>query len=140
MTKFDAIVTEDVPAHRLMYLTRPEGNPDVVHLKMSTETGSPEFVSTRELAAGERVIVRITNSPTWTVEAGEDVEAGVPVVSGPGGVVVRDTRGNVDNPSGVGYTIKAAKQGDLVEVVRFSRPNLQWAKKVNQAIDGGSGE
>jgi len=135
-----AKVVGDIPANRLIILTRPKEDPDMVHIKVSGELNSPEFVSTRDLKNGEIVEISLTAKKIWEVEVGENIEAGVPVVSGKGGKIVRDIRGNKENPAWVGYTVEAGEEGDVVKIVRRDTISLPWGIDVNKNLVGDKEE
>src|SRR5699024_12512337 len=94
-----AKVVGDKTKNRLIILTRPEEDPDIVHIKLSDELNSPEFVSTRDLKNGEIVNISITTKRIWEVQAGEKLKAGAPVVSGKDVKIVRDISGSRRNPA-----------------------------------------
>ncbi|WP_348623644.1 head fiber protein [Paenibacillus peoriae] len=108
MSKFTAVVTEDVAANRLLSKTiGAEG----ITLAATTAGGTPDFRSTGRLKKDEEITVTINNSPSWLVEAGEDITAGATVAAGAGGVVVASA-------TGFGYIVKAVKAGELASVIR----------------------
>lgn len=131
-----AKVVGDIPKNRLIILTRPEEDSDIVHIRLSGELNSPEFVSTRDLKNGEIVNISITTKRIWEVQAGEKLEAGVPVVSGKDGKIVRDIRGNKENPAWIGYTAESGKEGDIVKMVRRDTISLPWGINVNKQLKG----
>lgn len=135
-----AKVVGDIPANRLVILTRPKENLDMIHIKLSDELNSPEFVSTRDLKDGEVVSISLTIKKIWEVEVGENIEAGVPVVSGKGGKIVRDIRGNKENPAWVGYTVESGEEGDIVKMVRRDTISLPWGIDVNKNLVGDKEE
>lgn len=108
MSKFTAVVTEDVAANRLLSKTvGAEG----ITLAVTTAGGTPDFHSTGTLKKDQEITVTINNSPSWLVEAGEDIPAGSTVAAGAGGVVVA-------SETGFGYVVKEAKAGELASVIR----------------------
>ncbi len=133
MTTFKAIAHEDIPANRLIQLYRPKENTDKVYLKLAVETAGAEFVSKKDLKKDEETTVTVSNSVTWEVEAGGVVEAGVPVVGGKDGTVVRDIRGEINQAYSIGYSINRAEKGEIVTVVRSSKPSPAWVRKTNEA-------
>lgn len=117
-TQFIAIASEAIPANRLVVLTirgKTEED-DRIRIRLATEGEQPDFIAKRELKEGEEVTVRITGADTWTVEAGEDIRAGVQVGTGEDGKIV-EAIGD-DAPSPIGYSVHSAKAGDLVKYVR----------------------
>lgn len=68
MSTFDAIVTQDIPANRLLSMTGGNGAP---HLSITVAGGSPDFVSTGDLKESQAVTVTMRDKPIWNVEAGE---------------------------------------------------------------------
>ena len=109
MSSFEAIVTEDVQANRLLSMSGGNGAP---HISITEPGGSPDFVSTRELKENDVVDVAMKNNPVWDVEAGEDLSAGVYVEVGEGGVIV------TAEDEGIGYVAEAIKEGDVAKLVR----------------------
>ncbi|WHX35273.1 head fiber protein [Paenibacillus polymyxa] len=108
MSKFTAVVTEDVAANRLLSKTvGAEG----ITLAATTAGGTPDFRSTGTLKKDDVITVIINNSPAWLVEAGEDIAAGATVAAGAGGVVVA-------SETGFGYVAKEVKAGELASVIR----------------------
>lgn len=117
-TQFIAIASEAIPANRLVVLTvqgKTEED-DRIRIRLATEGEQPDFIAKRELKEGEEVTVRITGADTWTVEAGENIRAGVQVGTGEDGKIVESVR--ADAPSPIGYSVHSAKAGDLVKYVR----------------------
>ncbi|SHI02157.1 hypothetical protein [Virgibacillus chiguensis] len=117
MSTFDAIVTQDIPANRLLSMTGGNGAP---HLSITAAGGSPDFVSTGDLKESQAVTVTMRDKPIWNVEAGEDLTAGQYVEAGEGGVIVGSAG------EGIGYVTDAVKAGEIANLVRQS--------------SGGSGE
>lgn len=117
-TQFTAIASEAIPANRLVVLTirgKTEED-DRIRIRLATEGEQPDFIAKRELKEGEEVTVRITGADTWTVEAGENIRAGVQVGTGEDGKIVESLLD--DAPSPIGYSIHSAKAGELVKYVR----------------------
>lgn len=137
MIKFKAKLHEDVPKNRMLQLYRPKDDVDTVYLKLAEKTAGPEFVAKRDLEKGEEVEVTVKHNDIWAVEAGEDIEAGVPVVNGPGGTVVRDIRADDRQAYSIGYSINSAKKGELAQVVRSYRPSPLWVRRVNNLLEKG---
>lgn len=135
MVKFKAKLHQDVPKNRMLQLYRPKDDTDTVYLKLAERTAGPEFVATRDLEKGEEVEVTVKDNTIWNVEAGEDIEAGIPVVSGPGGTVVRDIRGDDRQAYSVGYSINSAQKGEVVKIVRSYRTSPAWIRKVNDLLE-----
>lgn len=135
MVKFEAKMHEDVPANRMLQLYRPKKDTGSVYLKMAERTAGPEFVSTSDLKKGETVTVTVRDNTIWKVEAGENIEAGVPVVSGPGGTIVRDIRGDERQAYSVGYSIESGEKGDVIKIVRSYRVSPAWARNINNKMN-----
>ncbi len=140
MVRFKVKLHQDVPANRMLQLYRPKDDTDTVYLKLAERTAGPEFVAKRDLKKGEEVEVAVKDNAIWNVEAGEDIEAGVPVVSGPGGTVVRDIRGDARQAYAIGYSISSAKKGEVIRIVRSYRSSPAWIRKVNELLESGAKE
>ena len=119
MTTFKAKVVEDIPAYRLVGLggiyQDPEEGWDTPLLIPSRLGWIPDFVTSRELKAGEYVTVTVKDEPVWAVEAAEDLRAGTLVQSDEDG---RVRHYNPSNGPHFGYTVHSAKAGEVVKVVR----------------------
>lgn len=111
MSSFDAIVTQDIPANRLLSMTGGNGAP---HISITEPGGNPDFVSTGELKENQTVVVTMKDNPIWKVEAGEDLKAGQHVEVGEGGVIVAS-----DN-EGIGFVAEKVSAGGLGKLVRKS--------------------
>src|SRR5690625_853488 len=116
MSKYKAVVSEDIEANRLMIKSRSRG---LFGLSVARSGDTPEFRSTGKLKEGQEVTVTIKDAISWDVEAGEDITAGADVGVGEGGTVV-------ESDDSFGYAVKSAKPGEKVEIVRV--------------FSGGSGE
>lgn len=110
-TSFKAIVTEDVPANRLLSLAGGNGVPTI---SITPAGGTPDFRSTGELKADTEVTVTLKNDPVWEIEANEDLSAGTYVEVGEDGAVV------ASESEGFGYVAEAVESGKLAKVVRKS--------------------
>ncbi|MGW6299418.1 head fiber protein [Peribacillus butanolivorans] len=97
MTNFKAVVIEDIQVNRLVVLAVKEKENEI-NIRLAQEGEVPDFLATRAITEGEEVYVTIKNRETWKVEAGADIQAGVPV--------------------GTGEDINAAKAGEVVSYVR----------------------
>src|SRR5690625_5257792 len=121
MTRFNAKVVEDIPAHRLIALggINRDGNPEegweTVYLILSDKGWIPDMVSTGNLNNGEIVSVTINNNPIWKVEAAADLPAGTLVQSTEDGRVKHYVP---DDGNHIGYTTHSVKAGDVVTIVR----------------------
>ena len=119
MTTFRAKVVEDIPANRLIGLggvsRDPEEGWDIPLLIHSRLGWVPDFVTSKELKAGEYVTVSIKDRPIWEVEAAEDLPAGTAVQCTEDGRVkhYRPEDGNH-----IGCTIHAVKAGETVKFFR----------------------
>ncbi|WP_456282881.1 head fiber protein [Bacillus sp. JZ34] len=109
MATFKAIVTEDIPANRLLNKTSGE---DGIEIAVAKDGDTPEFRSTGELTAGQEVTVNVLDSPIWKVEAGADIKAGEQVKVGTDGTVVPAAE-----DTGLGYATAAVSKGDLASIV-----------------------
>src|SRR5690625_2397261 len=121
MTRFNAKVVEDIPAHRLIALggINRDGNPEegweTVYLILSGKGWIPDMVSTESLNNGDFVNVTIKNNPIWRVEAAEDLPAGTLVQSTDDGRVKHYVPADGNH---IGYTTHSVKSGDVVTIVR----------------------
>jgi len=110
-----AVVSGDIPAHRLLWLLSSEDG-ETLRIGLPYLEGYPvDFVSTRDLQDGEEVTVTIKGDPIWLVEAGQALR--------PGQNVCNDTTGRLVSTSpnrlhSVGYVLEAAQEGDIVRLVR----------------------
>src|SRR5690554_3945078 len=129
--EFNTIADGVIRANRLIMLTKPaDAEPDTIYIRTAQEGVTPEFVSTREIATGDTVKVRISNEDTWKVEAGADIAAGdLLSVAQYGKIVPKET---LANPSAevIGYALHSGANGDIVEFVRLRKVNPDWAAKV----------
>lgn len=118
MATFRAKVVEDIPANRLLGLggihRDPEGW-DIPLLIPSKLGWIPDFVTSKELKAGEYVNVTIKDNPIWEVESAEDLPAGTAIQCTEDGRVkhYRPEDGNH-----IGCTIHAVKAGETVKFFR----------------------
>ena len=121
MTSFEAKVTQDIPANRLIAFggVNSEGDPEegweTVYLKLPEKGWIPDLVSTSDLEKDSVVNVTIKNNPVWKVESSEDLPAGTLVQCDDDGRVkyYRAKDGNH-----VGFTTNSVKAGEVVEIVR----------------------
>ena len=121
MTTFEAKVTQNIPANRLIGLgginteDDPEEGWETVYLILSKKGWIPDLVSTSDLEKGSVVKVNIKNNPVWKVEASEDLPAGTLVQCDDDGRVkhYRPQDGNH-----FGFTTHSVKAGEVVEIVR----------------------
>jgi|SRR5690625_3232187 len=121
MTTFEAKVTQDIPANRLIGLggINTEGDPEegweTVYLILSKKGWIPDLVSTSDLEKDSFVNVKIKNNPVWKVESSEDLPAGTLVQCDDDGRVkhYRPEDGNH-----FGFTTHSVKAGEVVEIVR----------------------
>lgn len=119
MTTFRAKVVEDIPANRLIGLggvsRDPEEGWDIPLLVHSRLGWIPDFVTSKELKAGEYVNVTIKDNPIWEVESAEDLPAGTAIQCTEDGRVkhYRPEDGNH-----IGCTIHAVKAGETVKFFR----------------------
>lgn len=121
MTSFEAKVTQNIPANRLIGLggVNTEGDPEegweTVYLILSKKGWIPDLVSTSDLEKDSVVNVTIKNSPVWKVESSEDLPAGTLVQCDEDGRVkhYRPEDGNH-----FGFTTHSVKAGEVVQIVR----------------------
>lgn len=128
MTTFQAKVVEDIPANRLVGLggIGRDGNPEegweTVYLILPGLGWIPDFVTNRELKAGEYVNVTIKDNPVWEVEAAEDLPAGTAVQCTEDGRVKHYVP---DDGNHIGCTIHSVKAGETVKFFRKYGTMLQ---------------
>jgi len=121
MTKFQAKVTQDIPANRLVGLggINTDGNPEegweTVYLILSKKGWLPDMVSTLDLEKDSIVTVSVKGNPSWNVEASTDIRAGTLVQSDDEGRVkpYSPKDGNY-----IGFTTHAVNEGEVVEIVK----------------------
>lgn len=126
---------EDIPAHRLCNLGTPdeeEGLPTVV---LPEEGWPPDFVSVRELKAGEISTVVLKPHDVWMVEAGADLPAGMSVSTMQDGRVGRAMHTENKTPANIGFTLNAAKEGELVKIYRNYKIRPEWLERVDNFIN-----
>mgnify|MGYP001224195717 FL=1 len=115
MNRVKAKVAGDIPAHRLLWLTKSEDD-ETLGIKLPSEGGRPvDFVSTKPLEDGQEVTVTITGSQIWRVEAGEKVAPGDNVYADEDGRIISH---NSNYLHSVGYVLDAGEEGDIVRMVR----------------------
>lgn len=120
MTKFTAVVYEDIPANRLIGLKGAYGEDDLdvgkIYLKKAEKDWIPDMISTTNLKKGDTVQVSIVNSPVWEAELSKDTRPGTLISSDDDGKVcatnIRDFKRYV------GYSIEGGKAGDVIKYVR----------------------
>ncbi|MGW8428826.1 head fiber protein [Peribacillus simplex] len=115
MTNFKAVVIEDIQVNRLVVLAVKEKENEI-SIRLAQEGEVLDFLATRAITEGEEVYVTIKNREIWKVEAGADIQAGVPVGTGEDGKIVEALGENA--PAIIGYSINAAKAGEVVSYVR----------------------
>src|SRR5699024_10490545 len=128
MTKFVAVPIEDIPENRLVALTRKDAegkdvtDTDKVFIRLAKEGELAEFASSKNIVSDESVVVNIGESHIWIAEAGEDIDAGVPIISGDKGVVISNlSKDGSPHPRTLGYSIHSAKQGEEITFVKDYR-------------------
>ena len=115
-----AIATEPIPAYRLLCLNRPEGaDDDKIYIRLAKPDERPDFYSFQELQEGQTVTIRITEDKIWQVEMEEDIPAGTSIATGPEGKGVHMSNVDVDAKATIGYTLHAAKAGEVVKFVHI---------------------
>ncbi|MGE7766690.1 head fiber protein [Peribacillus sp. NPDC096540] len=115
MTNFKAVVIEDIQVNRLVVLAVKEKENEI-NIRLAQEGEVPDFLATRAITEGEEVYVTIKNRETWKVEAGADIQAGVPVGTGKDGKIVEAL--GEDAPPIIGYSINEEHAGEVVSYVR----------------------
>lgn len=136
-----AIVQGNIPAHRLVCLTRPaDADDNTIYIRLAKERERPDFYSRQELKDGVEVVVNIKGKPIWMAEAAEDIPAGYSIEAGPDGKVVK----MATNPAGasghettIGYTLHSVKAGETVQFVNNYKVTSHWFDRVNTVVDGG---
>lgn len=109
MAQFKALITEEVPANRLLSIVGRNGS---IKIGLTEAGGQPDFHSTGPLEEDSEVTVTIKNDTVWAIEAGEDLEVGTNVEAGEGGVLV------ASESTGIGYIAEAAEGGELATFIR----------------------
>lgn len=109
MAQFKALITEEVPANRLLSIVGRNGS---IKIGLTEAGGQPDFHSTGPLEEDSEVTVTIKNDAVWAIEAGEDLEVGTNVEAGVGGVLV------ASEDTGIGYIAEAAEEGELATFIR----------------------
>src|SRR5699024_5857148 len=129
MTEFEAKVTQDIPANRLLALGGVNSEGDLeegwetIYLKTSELGWIPDLVTSGELEKDSFVSVTIKDNPVWKVEASQNLPAG--------SLVMCDVDGRVKSytPSDcvcgippyfltISTTSHSVKEGEVVEIVR----------------------
>lgn len=109
MAKLRVVVVGDIPAHRLVTLTKTgDGQPAIT---LAESGGTPDFYSLKPLSDGDVVAVSIENRTAFRVEAAEDISAGDQLAVVDGGRVA-PTVGD-----GIGYASIAVKKGGITTVI-----------------------
>lgn len=137
--KLTAIVQGDIPAHRLVCLTRPtDADDNTIYIRLAMERERPDFYSREELKDGAEVPVTIKGNPVWMAEAAEDIPAGYSIEAGPDGKVVK----MATNPAGapgheatIGYTLHAVKAGEVVKFMNKYKITPYWFDRVNTVVN-----
>lgn len=115
--RFKAKAIEEIPAHRLVVLTRKGGTDlDEIRIRLATEGEAPDFISKRDMGKDEIVTIEIKNRDIWTAEAAEDIRMGVSVGCTEEGKLVESMK--EEDPPKIGYTIRSAKAGETVDYIR----------------------
>lgn len=134
---FKAKVIGDTPAHRLMWLTVADGEENAIGISLPSvgenyhkKYFGADFVSTGSLSDGDMINVNLMSGVRiWEIEAGEDIRAGIWVVSDLEGRVVDIAAGAEDknrSTTTVGIILESVKQGEVAKVVRREIPNNMW--------------
>jgi len=114
--KLTAYAVEDIPANRLVCLVRPtDAEEDKIYIRLAKSDERPDFYSKRDITAGEEVAVELEDSPVWMVEMADDIPAGTSISTGPEGRAVHMSNSEVMAKSTIGYTLNAAKAGEVVK-------------------------
>lgn len=120
MSKITAIVYNDIPAHRLAALKGAGSDPDLdsnkIYIKAAELDTDPDFMVTKDLKAGDEVIVNIKGNPIWKAELAKDTRPGTLVsVNGDGKIATTNTR---DHKRYIGFSIEGGKAGDVISYAR----------------------
>src|SRR5690606_26528721 len=117
---FEAIATETIPAYRLLCLVRPEGaDDDKIYIRLAKPDERPDFYSLQNLQEGQTVTVRITENKIWQVAVAEYIPAGTSVATCTEEKGFHMSNAVVDANATVGYTLQAAKAGEVVKFVHI---------------------
>lgn len=133
-----AIAHEAIPENRLLCLIRPTGSDDnKIYLRLAMAKEKPDFFSRKELAKDDEVGISIQGNPVWQAEAAEDIPAGISLSTADGGKVAKLVPGDTNTESYIGYSLHAAKAGEVVKFVRNYKVSNEWIDRVNTSIGGG---
>lgn len=125
------LVKGDIPENRLLCLA----GGDEASVRLAKAEEAPDFFSTTALKDGDRVDVRFRDRRVWRAEASEDIREGISLEVTDGGRV-REMRFK-DGVTRIGYSLRAAKAGEVVEYMRLYKVGPDWIQKVDGAIKGG---
>lgn len=121
MTKIKAVVSGDIPAHRLLWIYASEDGTEM-RIGLPKERGNyVDFVSTGELKDGQEVVISISGNPIWTVEAATEINVGSNVSANVDGRIGQYT----SSPIRIGYALDAGTEGDLIRIVRSPKVYLE---------------
>lgn len=132
-----AIASEAIPKNRLLCLTKTGVPDNEIHLRLAKAKERPDFFTRKELAKDDEVGISIQGNPVWQAEAAEDIPAGISLSTADGGKVAKMVAGDTNTESYIGYSLHAAKEGEVVKFVRNYKVSNEWIDHVNTSIGGG---
>ena len=109
MYSFTAYANSDIVAFRLLKFSSSE---NTIEISYADEDTIPEYVSIRDLKAGDKTTIDLYPLVAWKVIAQEDISTGDRVSVGRKGRVKKTT----DLRTTFGYAVTPAKAGQLVTV------------------------
>lgn len=109
MYSFTAYANSDIVAFHLLKFSSSENN---IEISYADEDTIPEYVSIRDLKAGDKTRIDLYPLVAWKVIAQEDITTGDRVSVGKNGQVKKTT----DLRTTFGYAVNPAKAGQLVTV------------------------
>lgn len=131
MKSYRAIVMENVAKNSLLSKT---GDDPIVSLSITQPGETPEFCSTGQFKQGQVITVKISNSPSWSVLAEEDIPAGSSVEVGNKGKVV-------PSEEGFGYVLENVEAGKIATVIRSGSGSTgEKGPQGDKGPDGDPGE
>lgn len=109
MYSFTAYASSDIVSFHLLKFSSSENN---IEISYADEDTIPDYVSIRDLKAGDKTTIDLYPLVAWKVIAQEDIQTGDRVSVGRKGQVKKTT----DLRTSFGYTVNHAKAGQLVTV------------------------
>lgn len=107
------------------------------HYVSYAEASFPHYMSTRTLKAGEDITISVVDTPTWKLEAGEDIHVGQGVYAGEDGKLLGREDLSPEPEQLLGYATNTASKGQMVEMVRSPHINGNWRQAINELLEAG---